>query len=506
MAVSTGIEKLDEILDGGFQENRTVLVTGPPGAGKSTLAMNFLQAGLENDEHCTYISTEQTPDELRDTFEPFSFDLTDELFTVLSLHARPGSGTDQYDQGTIVETYGADRTDDDVDRHLLRTLEGADEIDDHYIDFTPANLREFFRCNISGDRVVVDSISGLRSVSENEQTYRRFLLDLIQLINDHHDATALFTAESSRPNTNGMQTGQFSVDELTQYNLHGVIRLQRNRLRGTDRRLLEILKMRGVAYDDRTFELMFDDEGIRILPENRTFSSTLRVTNHVPTGIDGLDTLLGGGILSGESTVVQHDGKAEVGGILYVILSNILKEERSIALLPRINSQPLFLQSVFERLGTPMDDLLDDDRLFVFDHHGVWDDHQNIFKSAEDESGIKSAMTTIHDRSRSQGVVLSLDTNTLRHMLGEETTRQVRSWLQSSVVTATDAIIDIHNPALLQDDLAAFHVDLASQLLETWMNDTGLQYVQLHKSPTGDTGAVRLIEYLDKPPYVRVVT
>src|SRR6056297_689497 len=128
MAVSTGIEKLDEILDGGFQENRTVLVTGPPGAGKSTLAMNFLQAGLENDEHCTYISTEQTPDELRDTFEPFSFDLTDESLTVLSLHARPGSGTDQYDQGTIVETYGADRTDDDIDRHLLRTLEGGDEI------------------------------------------------------------------------------------------------------------------------------------------------------------------------------------------------------------------------------------------------------------------------------------------------------------------------------------------------------------------------------------------
>lgn len=505
MAVSTGVDKLDEILGGGFRENRTVLVTGPPGTGKSTLSMNFLQAGLEEGSHCTYISTEQTLEELRDTFEPFSFDLEDELLTVISLHARPGSGTEQYEQGTIVETYGTDRSDDDP-QYLLRTLEGNNEIDDHRIDFSPSNLREFFRFNVSGDRVVVDSISGLQSISQSEHTYRRLLLDLIQLINDRHGATALFTAESSQPYYDRENAGPFSVDELTQYNLHGVIRLHRERIRGTNRRLLEVMKMRGVDYDSRQFELVFDNGGIRILPESRTFTSVFRETSHIPTGIDGFDTLLGGGLLAGESSVIQHDGKAEIGGILYILLSNILSADRSVALLPRIDSQPLFPQSVFERLGTSMHDLLDTDQLFVFDHHGVWDDHQNIFKSVADERGIKDAMTTIQDRSRGAGVVMALDTNTLNHLLGAETTRRVRSWLQSHGLDAHDAIVDIHNPALLDDELATFHVDTASQVLETWLNDTGLQYVQLQKSPTGDVGAVRLIEYLDKSPYVRVVT
>ncbi len=505
MAVSTGVDKLDEILGGGFRENRTVLVTGPPGTGKSTLSMNFLQAGLDEGSRCTFISTEQTLEELRDTFEPFSFDLENELLTVISLHARPGTGTEQYEQGTIVNTHGTERSTDD-EQYLLRTLGGNKEIDDHRIDFSPSNLREFFRFNISGDRVVVDSISGLQSVSQNDDTYRRLLLDLIQLINDNHGATALFTAESSQPYYNSETAGEFSVDELIQYNLHGVIRLHRERLRGTDRRLLEVTKMRGVEYDSRQFELVFDDSGIRILPENRTFSSAFRATDHVSTGIDGLDTLLGGGLLSGESTVIQHDGKAEVGGILYILLSNMLSTDRSVALLPRIDSQPLFPQSVFERLGTSMDDLLDADRLFVFDHHGVWDDHQNIFKSVADERGIKDAMTTIHNRARGEGVVMALDTNTLTHALGPEATRRVRSWLQSDELGATDAIVDIHNPTLLRDELASFHVDSASQVLETWLNDTGLQYIQLRKSPTGDIGAVRLIEYLDKSPYIRVVT
>ncbi|ELY40926.1 RAD55 family ATPase [Natronorubrum sulfidifaciens] len=505
MAVSTGISKLDEILDGGFQENRTVLVTGPPGTGKSTLSMNFLQAGLEEGSPCTYVSTEQTLEELRDTFEPFSFDLEDELLTVISLHARPGSGTEQYEQGTIVETYGTDRSDDEG-QYLLRTLEGNNEIDDHRIEFTPSNLREFFRFNVSGDRVVIDSISGLQSVSQNDNTYRRLLLDLIQLLNDRHDATAVFTAESSHPQYDSNPLGQFSVDELTQYNLHGVIRLSRERLRGSDRRLLEVTKMRGVDYDSRQFELVFDNGGIRILPEKRTFSSELLVADHIPTGIDGLDSLLGDGLLAGESTVFQHDGKAEVGGILYIILSNLLSSDRSVALLPRIDSQPLFPQSVFERLGTSMDDRLDADRLFVFDHNGVWEDHQNVFKSIADERGIKDAMATVHNRARGDGVVMALDTNTLAHMLGAESTRRVRSWLQSTVLTSSDTVVDIHNPALLQDDLTTFYVDTASQVLETWLNDSGLQYIQLRKSSTGDVGAVRLIEYLDRSPYVRVVT
>ncbi|AEN06540.1 circadian oscillation regulator KaiC-like protein [halophilic archaeon DL31] len=53
------------MLDGGYPEERAVLLTSTPGTGKSTLAMQFLQEGLQNGESWLFISTEQTVDELR---------------------------------------------------------------------------------------------------------------------------------------------------------------------------------------------------------------------------------------------------------------------------------------------------------------------------------------------------------------------------------------------------------------------------------------------------------
>ncbi len=44
--MATGIEGLDDILQGGFPANRIYLVEGEPGAGKTTLALQFLLEGV----------------------------------------------------------------------------------------------------------------------------------------------------------------------------------------------------------------------------------------------------------------------------------------------------------------------------------------------------------------------------------------------------------------------------------------------------------------------------
>ena len=80
--VSSGCAGLDQMLLGGFPKQRAILLSGGPGVGKSTLAMQFLQAGLENGEECLYVSTEQTTEELRSSFAPFEFDLHDENLTI----------------------------------------------------------------------------------------------------------------------------------------------------------------------------------------------------------------------------------------------------------------------------------------------------------------------------------------------------------------------------------------------------------------------------------------
>jgi circadian clock protein KaiC len=63
---STGISGLDDITDGGFAARRLFLVEGQPGAGKTTLALQFLLEGARVGEKGLYITLSETDEELRD--------------------------------------------------------------------------------------------------------------------------------------------------------------------------------------------------------------------------------------------------------------------------------------------------------------------------------------------------------------------------------------------------------------------------------------------------------
>src|SRR3954463_11347853 len=62
--MGTGIEGLDNILEGGFPENRIYLVEGDPGTGKTTLALQFLLEGARVGEAGLYVTLSETKEEL----------------------------------------------------------------------------------------------------------------------------------------------------------------------------------------------------------------------------------------------------------------------------------------------------------------------------------------------------------------------------------------------------------------------------------------------------------
>ena len=61
----SGIPGLDAILCGGFPRNNVYLIEGAPGAGKTTLALQFLLEGARDGERCLYITLSETERELR---------------------------------------------------------------------------------------------------------------------------------------------------------------------------------------------------------------------------------------------------------------------------------------------------------------------------------------------------------------------------------------------------------------------------------------------------------
>src|SRR5207249_2889768 len=67
----TGIAGLDKMLHGGFVPGRPYIVSGPPGAGKTILAMQFLREGLEGGERCLFVCLEEPPNELKINMRAF---------------------------------------------------------------------------------------------------------------------------------------------------------------------------------------------------------------------------------------------------------------------------------------------------------------------------------------------------------------------------------------------------------------------------------------------------
>ena len=69
----TGVEGLDDILAGGLSRGNVFLLEGAPGAGKTTIAMQFLLEGAEEGESCLYITLSETEEELRASAKPSIF-------------------------------------------------------------------------------------------------------------------------------------------------------------------------------------------------------------------------------------------------------------------------------------------------------------------------------------------------------------------------------------------------------------------------------------------------
>lgn len=73
--VTTGVPGMDDFLEGGFPKGFSVVVTGPPGTGKTTLSMQYLMEGAKNDEKCIFFSFEERAQQLVQHFARFGWDV-----------------------------------------------------------------------------------------------------------------------------------------------------------------------------------------------------------------------------------------------------------------------------------------------------------------------------------------------------------------------------------------------------------------------------------------------
>ena len=264
---ATGIGGLDAILGGGLPSNRLYLVQGEPGTGKTTLALQFLLEGVKGGEKVLYITFSETQTELRSVSDSHGWDINRLEFFDLSTiedQLQPES------QNTVFHSSEVEMN------QTVRLI--LDEIE-----------------RVKPSRVVFDSVTELRMLAETPFKYRRQILALKQIFSKR-SCTVLFLDDlTAAPR-----------DLQVQSIVHGVIQLLKLHPEfGDERRRLSIVKLRGVQFIGGNHDYVIRKGGLRVFPRMiaSDHMSTFSWNTPLSSGILHLDTLLGGGLDPGTSSL-----------------------------------------------------------------------------------------------------------------------------------------------------------------------------------------------------------
>jgi circadian clock protein KaiC len=277
----TGIPSFDMIAEGGIPKNRTTLVSGTAGSGKTVLAVQFLAAGIQAGESGVFVTFEETPDDIRQNMVGFGWDLEgwERDGKLAFVDASPDPDTEAVEAGSF-----------DLSALIARV--------DHAVK------------KVDAKRVSVDSLGAVFSQFVNQSIVRQELFRIASALK-RMGVTALLTAERTQDYGGIARHG---VEEFIADN----VMVLRNVLEDEKRRrTIEIVKFRGTSHQKGQFPFtIVAGTGMIVIPlsaiQLRQKSSDVRISSGNPE----LDQMCGGGFF--RDSVILLSGATGTGKTLNV--------------------------------------------------------------------------------------------------------------------------------------------------------------------------------------------
>ena len=238
----TGIPGFDELCDGGVLKNRTYLVSGMAGAGKTIFGLQYIYNGITKyGENGIFIATEERPEQIRENVKQFGWDfkaLEDEGKLAIIDACSTKIGLPSYEK---------------------------------YIDIRPFDMRSMLdqimavQEEIDAKRAVVDGTTSIGFYLQDPAKIRIELLKLSTTL-EVLGLTSLMTCEIIDDNV----ASRFGVESFV---TEGTILMSYKRMNAVRVRSIEILKMRGANHSQRIHPYEITANGIVVHPNEEVYSA-----------------------------------------------------------------------------------------------------------------------------------------------------------------------------------------------------------------------------------------
>ncbi|MDQ1538039.1 MAG: circadian clock protein KaiC [Actinomycetota bacterium] len=263
----TGIRGFDEITGGGLPAGRPSLVCGPPGAGKSLFALQFLVNGATRfDEPGVFLTFEESRADVLADVGSLRFDLD-----------RLESDGKLLVDALVLEPQVVDTGEFDLEALMVRLAFAVEKF--------------------GAKRVAIDNVEALFAAFSRPGMVRSELQRLFRWLKDQ-GLTTVITGERGE--------GSLTRHGIEEYLSDCVVVLDDRVVLDVATRRLRVLKYRGSNHGRNEYPFLIGAEGVEVLPITSLGLNKLVSAERVSTGVPGLDEMLGGdGVFRGSGILVS---------------------------------------------------------------------------------------------------------------------------------------------------------------------------------------------------------
>ncbi|MAG21842.1 MAG: hypothetical protein CL943_00865 [Candidatus Diapherotrites archaeon] len=227
------VGSFDQLLkDGGLEKGSTTLISGGAGTGKTTFCLQSLYQGAMNGEKGVFISFEEEPDRIKQHMKKnFGWDF------------------DALEKKGLVAIYKVDPS------KIARMVESVLE---KQAGLLKVKVKEM-QLPIKPDRVCIDSLSALSIAFESEDSYRKYIRVLFEMLEEYDSVNIVISETEQNPK-------KYSRTGVEEFLADGVVVLYNLDVDGKRKNALEILKLRSGKHLKQRVPYTLGKTGIEIEP------------------------------------------------------------------------------------------------------------------------------------------------------------------------------------------------------------------------------------------------